>query len=52
MPDSCSRITRLMPSISRCMLRKIGSMWRMIHPFARPSTGTLTSSSQDNPASW
>ena len=26
MPDSCSRITRLMPSIRRCMLRKIGSM--------------------------
>ena len=25
MPDSCSRITRLMPSMSRCMLRKIGS---------------------------
>ena len=26
MPESCSRITRLMPSMSRCMLRKIGSM--------------------------
>ena len=25
-PDSCSRSTRLMPSISRCMLRKIGSI--------------------------
>jgi hypothetical protein len=29
-PDSCSRITRLMPSMSTCMLRKIGNRCRTI----------------------
>ena len=34
------------------MLRKIGSMWRMIHQLPSPSSGTLTSSSHARPASW
>ncbi|SKS55377.1 Uncharacterised protein [Mycobacteroides abscessus subsp. abscessus] len=52
MPDSCSRITRLMPSIRRCIRRKIGSIECTMYQLASPSAGMLTTRSHDNPAFW
>ena len=52
MPVICSRRTRLTPSSLSCMSRNCGTIRPMMIPRAIASTGMLTPSSQDRPASW